>query len=110
MAEFSFMGDDPETAALRKLVTDLQTAAKQQTLQANLQKQLANPGTAVLALEAADGGPTGGFLDDLAADSNSQDARLTALEQSDSTFGALMDIAKMGVQIYTGGIPIPGGQ
>ena len=105
MAEFSFMGDDPETAALRKLVTDLQTAAKQQTLQANLQKQLA-----VFALEAADGGPTGGFLDDLAADSNSQDARLTALEQADSTFGTLMDIAKMGVQIYTGGIPMPGGQ
>ena len=110
MAEFSFLGDDPETAALRRLVADLQAANKQQTLQANLQKQLNQPGTAVFALEAADGGPTGGFLDDLAADSNSQDARITALEQADSTFGTLMDIAKMGVQIYSGGIPVPGGQ
>ena len=63
MAEFSFMGDDPETAALRKLVTDLQTAAKQQTLQANLQKQLANPGTAVfLHLKLQTAAQLGGFL------------------------------------------------
>lgn len=110
MAEFSFLGDDPEITALRRLVADLQAANKQQMLQANLQKQLNQPGTAVFALEAADGGPTGGFLDDLAADSNSQDARITALEQADSTFGTLMDIAKMGVQIYTGGIPMPGAQ
>lgn len=111
MAEFSFLGSDPETEGLRKMIADLQVANKQQAVQQAVQKQFAQPGTALFALEAGDGGVTGGFLDDMAADSNSQDSRITALENAgDSGFGTLMDIAKMGVQIYSGGIPIPGGK
>ena len=108
MAEFSFLGVDPDTEGLRKMIMDLQTVNKQQQVQQAVQKQFAQPGTALFALEAGDGGVTGGFLDDMAADSNSQDSRITALENADSGFGTLMDIAKMGVQIYSGGIPVPG--
>ena len=109
MPEFSFLGESPENVELRKMISDFQLANQQEARKANVAKQLNAPGFALMSLEAGDGGVTGGFLDDLSADSNSQDARLTALENADSGFGDLMAIAKMGMQIYAGMPPTPGG-